>query len=81
MHGGEYHAYNPDVVRTLQQAVQSGEYSDYQEYAKLVNERPATTLRDLLAITPGENAVNIADVEPQANCLNASIPPRCLSAR
>ncbi|UMP78440.1 hypothetical protein MJ565_24465 [Klebsiella pneumoniae] len=22
----EYHAYNPDVVRTLQQAVQSGEY-------------------------------------------------------
>lgn len=64
MHGGEYHAYNPDVVRTLQQAVQSGEYSDYQEYAKLVNERPATTLRDLLAITPGENAVNIADVEP-----------------
>ncbi|GAB5657429.1 hypothetical protein JMUB7465_26910 [Staphylococcus aureus] len=51
-------------MRTLQQAVQSGEYSDYQEYAKLVNERPATTLRDLLAITPGENAVNIADVEP-----------------
>ena len=44
VHGGEYHAYNPDVVRTLQQAVQSGEYSDYQEYAKLVNERPATTL-------------------------------------
>ncbi|EEJ7323057.1 hypothetical protein GY73_004799, partial [Salmonella enterica] len=50
VHGGEYHAYNPDVVRTLQQAVQSGEYSDYQEYAKLVNERPAATLRDLLAI-------------------------------
>ncbi|MFP1528556.1 hypothetical protein ACLB1R_22950 [Escherichia coli] len=25
VHGGEYHAYNPDVVRTLQQAVQSGE--------------------------------------------------------
>jgi glutamate synthase (NADPH/NADH) large chain len=33
VHGGEYHAYNPDVVRTLQQAVQSGEYSDYQQYA------------------------------------------------
>lgn len=46
VHGGEYHAYNPDVVRTLQQAVQSGEYSDYQQYAKLVNERPAATLRD-----------------------------------
>jgi glutamate synthase (NADPH/NADH) large chain len=56
VHGGEYHAYNPDVVRTLQQAVQSGEYSDYQQYAKLVNERPAATLRDLLALNPGEDA-------------------------
>jgi glutamate synthase (NADPH/NADH) large chain len=54
VHGGEYHAYNPDVVRTLQQAVQSGEYSDYQQYAKLVNERPAATLRDLLALNPDE---------------------------
>ncbi|MGS9154825.1 hypothetical protein ACQWFV_26000, partial [Salmonella enterica subsp. enterica serovar Infantis] len=43
VHVGEYHAYNPDVVSTLQQAVQSGEYSDYQEYDKLVNERPAAT--------------------------------------
>ncbi|MGR8031736.1 glutamate synthase central domain-containing protein, partial [Burkholderia pseudomallei] len=58
VHGGEYLAYNPDVVRTLQQAVQSGEYRDYQEYAKLVNERPAATLRDLLAITPGDEAVS-----------------------
>lgn len=64
VHGGEYHAYNPDVVRTLQQAVQSGEYSDYQEYAKLVNERPAATLRDLLAITPNGEAVSLKDVEP-----------------
>ncbi|ENV4538782.1 glutamate synthase large subunit [Salmonella enterica] len=64
VHGGEYHAYNPDVVRTLQQAVQSGEYSDYQEYAKLVNERPAATLRDLLAIHPDGEAVTIDEVEP-----------------
>ncbi|MFK9878724.1 glutamate synthase-related protein, partial [Klebsiella pneumoniae] len=64
VHGGEYHAYNPDVVRTLQQAVQSGEYSDYQQYAKLVNERPAATLRDLLALNPGEDAISIDEVEP-----------------
>ncbi|MFS9573864.1 glutamate synthase-related protein, partial [Klebsiella quasipneumoniae] len=64
VHGGEYHAYNPDVVRTLQQAVQSGEYSDYQHYAKLVNERPAATLRDLLALNPGEDAISIDEVEP-----------------
>ena len=81
VHGGEYHAYNPDVVRTLQQAVQSGEYSDYQEYAKLVNERPAATLRDLLAITPGDEAVSISESQNPATetVLNALIPRRCPS--
>ncbi len=64
VHGGEYHAYNPDVVATLQRAVQSGEYSDYQEYAKLVNERPVATLRDLLELQPGTESIHIDDVEP-----------------
>ncbi|MFX5563112.1 hypothetical protein ABTD73_21935, partial [Acinetobacter baumannii] len=48
--GGEYHAYNPDVIRTLQTAVKDGDYAAYKGYAKLVNERPAAALRDLLAI-------------------------------
>lgn len=64
VYGGEYHAYNPDVVGTLQRAVESGEYSDYQAYAKLVNERPVATLRDLLALQPGAESVHIDDVEP-----------------
>lgn len=64
VHGGEYHAYNPDVVGTLQRAVESGEYSDYQAYAKLVNERPVATLRDLLELQPGTESVHIDDVEP-----------------
>ncbi|MBN3066455.1 glutamate synthase large subunit [Pectobacterium brasiliense] len=65
VHGGEYHAYNPDVVTTLQTAVKTGEYSDYEQYAKLVNERPAATLRDLLALKPQEGAtIAIDSVEP-----------------
>lgn len=64
VHGGEYHAYNPDVVGTLQKAVNSGEYSDYQQYARLVNERPVAALRDLLAVTPSGDAISINDVEP-----------------
>ena len=64
VHDGEYHMYNPDVVNTLQAAVQSGEYSDYQKYAKLVNERPVSTLRDLLKITPKGDAVPVESVEP-----------------
>ena len=51
MHGGEYHAYNPDVVSTLQKAVVYGNYDD-QQYAKLVNERAPAHIRDLLAINP-----------------------------
>lgn len=64
VHGGEYHAYNPDVVATLQKAVQSGEYSDYQLYARAVNERPVATLRDLLEIQPGTQPVSLDEVEP-----------------
>ncbi|MEC5342520.1 glutamate synthase large subunit [Brenneria populi] len=65
VHGGEYHAYNPDVVTSLQAAVKSGEYSDYERYSKLVNQRPAATLRDLLALKPqADAAIAIDDVEP-----------------
>ena len=32
VHGGEYHAYNPDVVNTLQAAVQQGDYAKFKEY-------------------------------------------------
>ena len=52
VHGGEYHMYNPDVIATLQAAVTSGSYDYYKEYAKLVNDRPASTLRDLLQLVP-----------------------------
>lgn len=66
IYNGEYHAYNPDVVTTLQTAVQSGEYGDYLHYAKRVNERPAATLRDLLALKPQEKstAIDLDQVEP-----------------
>jgi glutamate synthase (NADPH/NADH) large chain len=64
VYGGEYHAYNPDVVNTLQAAVKSGEYSDYQQYAKLVNERPVAALRDLLQITPKGQPIPVDQVEP-----------------
>ena len=64
VHGGEYHAFNPDVVQSLQRAVQSGEYSQYKEYATLVNDRPIATLRDLLALKTDGEAIEIENVEP-----------------
>ncbi|MGL4959297.1 MAG: glutamate synthase large subunit [Plesiomonas sp.] len=64
VHNSEYHAYNPDVVQTLQQAVHSGKFSDYQRYADLVNQRPVATLRDLLQVTPKGETVALEQVEP-----------------
>ncbi len=64
MHGGEYHMYNPDVVATLQSAVLSNDYQQYREFAALVNDRPASTLRDLLKLNHNARAIPIEEVEP-----------------
>ena len=50
VHGGEYHAYNPEVVKKLQEAVTSGSEKVYKEYADLVNLRTPAMLRDLMAL-------------------------------
>lgn len=63
VHGGEYHAFNPDVVLALQTAVKTGDYKDWERYATLVNERPIATIRDLLKLTDTQ-AVSIDEVEP-----------------
>ncbi|HET6629169.1 MAG TPA: glutamate synthase large subunit [Woeseiaceae bacterium] len=64
MHDGEYHCFNPDVVATLQAAVRSGDFARYLLYAKLVNERPVATLRDLFALKPVGPRLPLAEVEP-----------------
>ena len=50
VHGGEYHAYNPEVVKKLQEAVSSGSQQSYEDYASLVNERDPAMLRDLMEL-------------------------------
>jgi glutamate synthase (NADPH) large chain len=64
VHNSEYHAYNPDVVQTLQKAVQTGNYGIWRDYADLVNKRPVSMLRDLLAIRADCKPIPLADVEP-----------------
>ena len=66
MHGGEQHAYNPDVVMQLQQAVASGDWADYQKFADLVNQRPALSIRDLLALKPADNPLPVSKVEKES---------------
>jgi glutamate synthase (NADPH/NADH) large chain len=62
--GGEYHAYNPDVVMQLQKAVQNGDYEEYKKYAEIVNTRPVAMLRDLMKVKTRVNVIPLDQVEP-----------------
>ena len=64
VHGGEYHAYNPDVVNTLQAAVQQGDYAKFKEYTTLVDQRPVSMIRDLLKVKVADQALALDQIEP-----------------
>lgn len=64
VHGGEYHAYNPDVVRTLQEAVQQGSYARYKEYSALVDSRPVSMIRDLFKVKEAARPLALDEIEP-----------------
>ncbi len=61
--GGEYHAFNPDIVHTIHKAVQTNNYNDYQEFAHIVNNRPATAVRDMMRLRTDTSPVAIEEVE------------------
>ncbi len=69
VHGGEYHAFNPDVVMPLQRAVQTGEDRLYQEYIAQVNQRDPAMLRDLLEPVSDRSPMAIDRVEPVESIL------------
>ncbi|MDA9754966.1 glutamate synthase large subunit [Gammaproteobacteria bacterium] len=65
VHGGEYHTYNPEIVKKLQEAVSSGSLQTYREYANLVDNRPPAMLRDLLTLKKAKKQdYSKSDVEP-----------------
>ena len=64
VHGGEYHAYNPDVVMELQKAVQNTDTEAYKRFAALVNERPVAMLRDLMKLKLDASPIPLDQVEP-----------------
>ncbi|HLG51163.1 MAG TPA: glutamate synthase large subunit, partial [Chloroflexota bacterium] len=60
---GEYHAFNPFVVRALQKAAKSGSYADYRVFSDLLRNREPAVLRDLLRFKPRQ-PIPIEEVEP-----------------
>jgi glutamate synthase (NADPH/NADH) large chain len=69
IHDGEYHAFHPDVIHTLHKAVDSGDYEDYLEFAKIINERQVATLRDLLGLRSDVTPIPLEEVEDEASIL------------
>ncbi|KGJ95249.1 glutamate synthase large subunit [Colwellia psychrerythraea] len=65
VHGGEYHAFNPNVVNYLQRAVQNGDYNDYRTFADEVNQRPVATIRDLLKLRDDCDPIELDQVESE----------------
>ncbi len=64
---GEHHAYNPETIARLQHSVRSGNYKQFQQYSRLVNDHSEKlcTLRGLLKFKPGL-PIPIEEVEPAA---------------
>ena len=64
VYGGEFHAFNPDVVTLLHAAVESGDYERYREFSDAVNRRQITVFRDLLRLRPDTQPVPLEEVAP-----------------
>jgi glutamate synthase domain-containing protein 2 len=60
---GEYHALNPLVFKALHKAVRTASFEAYGEYARLVDERPACNLRDLLQYQKAAAPLPLDEVE------------------
>ena len=59
---GEYHDYNPNVVKLLQECVTTGDYEDYKKFSNLVNSRSPSFLRDLLKLK-NKKSIPLSKVE------------------
>jgi glutamate synthase (NADPH/NADH) large chain len=63
---GMFHEWNPKSVGTLQQAVRTGDYERYRDFAELMNDQTENlqSLRGLLEFVSDRNPVRVQDVEP-----------------
>ncbi len=69
MYKGEYHALNPDVVQSLQKAVNTGDPFAYKEYAELINKRKPAMIRDLLALNIAKTPIPVSQTESKRDII------------
>ena len=62
--GGEYHLNSPEMAKALHAAVKAGPgYDHFSTYKTLLENRPVTTLRDLLELKPAPTPLPMDQVE------------------
>jgi glutamate synthase (ferredoxin) len=63
---GEFHLFNPESIHRLQKSVRNGNFGQFKEYSRLVNDQATNlcTLRGLLDFKNGSDSIPLEDVEP-----------------
>ncbi|KKZ14693.1 MAG: glutamate synthase [Candidatus Synechococcus spongiarum 15L] len=62
--GAEYHLNSPDMAKVLHKAIAQGpDYDHFTTYQQLLEQRPATTLRDLLEFRVAPSPTPLEEVE------------------
>ena len=63
---GELHAWNPPVVRALQEATAKGDEEKFKEFVRLVEEKPEPIfLRDLMTVESDREPIPLEEVESE----------------
>jgi len=63
---GEYHLFNPDTIFKLQHSTRTGNYQEFKEYSRLVDDQSEhlCTLRGLFELKSDREPIPIEQVEP-----------------
>ena len=62
--GGEYHAWNPSVIKSLRKAARENDYDSYKEFSRAAQNRETPIyLRDLMEIESDRKPIDISLVE------------------
>jgi len=61
--GGDRHAWEGNLIHTLQTAVSTDSYSTFKKYSEALHKRPPINLRDLLDFRPAREPVALDEVE------------------
>lgn len=68
---GERHAWNPEVVKALQQSAMKDDYEKFKEYVSLVEDKKEPLfLRDLIMVESDRKPIDISEVESEESIMH-----------